>query len=334
MCLLGVPLIFDWLAHCCSFPKLGPLTQTDLSASLWLHNNLTKRTIRVGDHTWYRVFWGSPLMVPLSPQKRLWLLVLPTAFPSTCSWPPTRCHSQCCPFQTAYPHPSLWDRKIEPQILPYLWFVWGWWWCSGWTACYFPLHTPSYIVSSQEIWDLILRGKSTGWFYFFAPEQQQTHFSLHDLIVFYEQASSRTLWLKAFPCNPCKPCNSYNVHMLSFDCHQIQKIKVIIKPGSYWTRHTETLNCQPTNCSVTQFVAANHWGVTDCFPTFGCPCRLLEPPCLCNPPQSTFAGYNVNTLSSGMGLVPGQACNSSDPHWSSLSLWRCFTVPGTKWLLS
>jgi hypothetical protein len=59
--------------------------------------------------------------------------------------PPTRCHSQCCPFQTACPHPSLWDRNMEPQVLPYL-LVWGCWW---WTACNFPLHTPPYSVSSQ-----------------------------------------------------------------------------------------------------------------------------------------------------------------------------------------
>jgi len=58
--------------------------------------------------------------------------------------PPTRCHSQCWPFQTACPHPSLWDRNMEPQLLPYLWFAWSWWWCPGWTACYFPLHTPPY----------------------------------------------------------------------------------------------------------------------------------------------------------------------------------------------
>ena len=40
------------------------------------------------------------------------------------------------------------------------------------------------------------------------------------------------------------------VHMLSIDYqnYQIQKIKVINKTGhpAYWTRHKETLNCQPT----------------------------------------------------------------------------------------
>jgi hypothetical protein len=67
---------------------------------------------------------------------------------------------QCCPFQTACPHPSLWDRNMEPQLLPYLWFVWSWWWCPGWTACYFPLHTPPYSsVSSQEIWQRGLSGQ-------------------------------------------------------------------------------------------------------------------------------------------------------------------------------
>ena len=59
----------DWLPHCCSFPELGPMTQTDLSASLWLHINMTQRTnsrnVRIGDLTRYRISWGSPLMVPL-----------------------------------------------------------------------------------------------------------------------------------------------------------------------------------------------------------------------------------------------------------------------------
>jgi len=32
--------------------------------------------------------------------------------------PPTRCHLQCCPFQTACPYPLLWDRNMEPQVLP------------------------------------------------------------------------------------------------------------------------------------------------------------------------------------------------------------------------
>jgi len=42
-------------------------------------------------------------------------------------WPPTKCHSQCCPFKTVRSHPFLWDRNMEIQILPDLWFVWGWW---------------------------------------------------------------------------------------------------------------------------------------------------------------------------------------------------------------
>jgi len=84
------------------------------------------------------------------PPKRLWLIVLPTASQVHVPRPLTRCHPQCCPFQTAYPLPSLWDRNMEPQLLPYLWFVWSWWWCPDWTACYFPLHTPPYSVSSQE----------------------------------------------------------------------------------------------------------------------------------------------------------------------------------------
>jgi hypothetical protein len=52
-------------------------------------------------------------------------------------------------------------------------------------------------------------------------------------------------------------------HILSIDDqnYQIQNIEVINKTGhpAYWTRHIQTLNCQPTNCSVTWFVAANDW---------------------------------------------------------------------------
>jgi len=44
-------LVFEWLRHCCSFQELGRLTQTDLSASLWVHINMTKRTNRIGDIT-------------------------------------------------------------------------------------------------------------------------------------------------------------------------------------------------------------------------------------------------------------------------------------------
>jgi len=40
VCLL---LSFAWLPHCCSFPELGPMTQTDLSASLWLHVNINEQ---------------------------------------------------------------------------------------------------------------------------------------------------------------------------------------------------------------------------------------------------------------------------------------------------
>jgi len=122
--------------------------------------------------------------------------------------PPTRCHLQCCPFQTACPHPSLWDRNMEPHLLPYLWFVWSWWWCPRWTACYFPLYTPPYSVSSQQIWVHILRGKSTGCLLFSTRTTTNSFFSSWT-DVFYEQTSSRTLWLKAFS---CKPCSSNQVY--------------------------------------------------------------------------------------------------------------------------
>jgi len=74
-------------------------------------------------------------LAPRSPYS----LALPNLFSLTSH---SRCHSQCCPFQTACPHPLLWDRNMEPQVLPCLSSVWGWWWCPGWTACYSTAHTP------------------------------------------------------------------------------------------------------------------------------------------------------------------------------------------------
>jgi hypothetical protein len=71
--------------------------------------------------------------------------------------------------------------------------------CPGWTACYFPLHKPPYNVSSQEIWVLIPRGKSTGCFLLFCTRTTTLYFFYMN----YEQTSSRTLWLKAFSCKPC-----------------------------------------------------------------------------------------------------------------------------------
>ena len=131
-------------------------------------------------------------------QERLWQLILLTAFPNTyVPWPPTRCYLQCCPFSTACPHPPLWDCDMEPQVLPCLWFVWIWRWCPRWAACHFSLHAPSCGFSLQEICVLILRDKSAGRICLFAPEQQQTPFFL-TWIAFYEQASSRAYWLKAF----------------------------------------------------------------------------------------------------------------------------------------
>ena len=108
---------------------------------------------------------------------------------------------------------SLWDRNMEPHLLPYLWFMWSWWWCPGWTACYFPLHTSPYSVSSQETWasPYFLRQEHRMFLLFCTRTTTNSVFPTW-LISFYEQASSRTLWLKAFPCRPwrpfsCKPCN-------------------------------------------------------------------------------------------------------------------------------
>jgi len=41
---------------------------------------------------------------------------------------------------------------------------------------------------------------------FLSQNNNKLYFFLHELIAFYEQASSRTSWLKALLCKPCKPC--------------------------------------------------------------------------------------------------------------------------------
>jgi len=168
---------------------------------------------------------------------------------------PPRCHSQCCPFrllapsalrpQHGTPAPPLPVTTCDYLWLPvttcdYLWLpVWGWWWCPGWTACYFPLHTPHYSVSSQEIWVLILRGTSTGCYYFFAPEQQQTPFFLYQLFLFYEQANSRTLWLKAFPCKPRKNLgkHQHGIHLI-----EIKIVKTLETRSSCKKEHHKDLH--------------------------------------------------------------------------------------------
>ena len=64
LCLLS----FAWLPHCCSFPELEPLTQTDLSASLWLHVNINEQieseTLRGYAVQGLKPF-RNPIMVPL-----------------------------------------------------------------------------------------------------------------------------------------------------------------------------------------------------------------------------------------------------------------------------
>jgi len=74
------------------------------------------------------------------------------------------------------------------------------------------------------LWSLSLQGTCPpvlsyriSWYVYFLNSKQQyptgniPPFFLHELLAFYEQASSRTSWLKAFKIklflNPCNPCN-------------------------------------------------------------------------------------------------------------------------------
>jgi hypothetical protein len=129
------------------------------------------------------------------PQKRLWLLVLPTAFfPSARSLTSHKISFAALPVSDCESTPFALRPQHGTPGLPgnTLKFVWGWWWCPG-TACYFPLHAPPYSVSSQKIWVLILRGKNTECFYNFAPE----------FIVFNEQTSIARFDWRPDPCFYC-----------------------------------------------------------------------------------------------------------------------------------
>ena len=128
-------------------------------------------------------------------QERLWQLILLTAFPNTyVPWPPTRCYLQCCPFSTACPHPPLWDCDMEPQVLPCLWFVWSWRWCPKWAACQFSLHDPHVVFLRRRFASLFSETRVQDVFAFLHQNNNKLHFFLHELIAFYEQASSRAYW--------------------------------------------------------------------------------------------------------------------------------------------
>ena len=54
-----VPFTFDWFPQCYSFPELGPMTQTDISASSWLHINMAiSRPIVGSDDSYDLVSWN------------------------------------------------------------------------------------------------------------------------------------------------------------------------------------------------------------------------------------------------------------------------------------
>ena len=83
-------------------------------------------------------------------------------------------------------YPSLWDRDTEPQVLaPLPVTSVRLLMMSRMNSMLFPLHTPPYSVSSQEIWVLILRGESTGCFYFFAPATTNSifYYDMNELLV-------------------------------------------------------------------------------------------------------------------------------------------------------
>jgi len=116
------------------------------------------------------------------------------------------CHQEHC------------SDKFGVCTLCLVWSVWYllpvWWHVVGmhsiftrWIACYFPLHTPPYSFSSQEIRVLILRGKSTKWFCFFAPDT----FSF-----FYKVARFDCLSFSTPPPPPPKFC--YNKVLRSIGC--------------------------------------------------------------------------------------------------------------------
>jgi hypothetical protein len=77
--------------------------------------------------------------------------------------------------------------------------VW-YWWCPRWAACPFPLRQSPHMISLRRNYASLFH-PATGAHVvptFLSENNSKLYFFLHELIAFYEQASSRTSWLMAF----------------------------------------------------------------------------------------------------------------------------------------
>ena len=141
------------------------------------------------------------------PQKKPWLLVLPTAFPSTCSSTSHKMSFTVLPVSNCVSTPfNLRPQHGTPATpLPVI-FVKLMMMSRMNSMLFSTAHTHPHTVSLRRRYEsLFSEARAQDVITILYPEQQQTTY-LFLLIVFYEQPSSRTLWLKAFPCKPCKPC--------------------------------------------------------------------------------------------------------------------------------
>ena len=66
-------------------------------------------------------------------------------------------------------------------------------------------HHSDVTLSPQKICTSVSPNRRSRCITFLSQNNQALFFLLNELLAFYEQASSRTSWLKAFFCKPCKP---------------------------------------------------------------------------------------------------------------------------------
>ena len=88
-------------------------------------------------------------------------------------------------------------KSIPPPV------TWCWWYPT-WAACSFPLRQFPHDFSPQEICTSVSPNRSSRCVTFSSQSNNKLYFFLHVLTAFYEQASSRNSWLKAFLRKSCK----------------------------------------------------------------------------------------------------------------------------------
>jgi len=113
------------------------------------------------------------------------------------SQPASWCHSQCSSFQTLCSHPTFWDSDWNQSNSPT---------CDlcdtdnvqNEQNVLFHCANPHVISLRTKYAFLLPPTGAQEMFTFLSQNNNKLYFFLHELIALYEQASSRTSWLRAF----------------------------------------------------------------------------------------------------------------------------------------